>query len=113
MVDLAGKGKGVLAGTNFPAGHYVCEYSGELLSRTDAFKREHMYTKVCVSVNVCVRVCVCVCMCFYGRVLNYSHFIVFSGCSTSLWHQRFTLPNNFFLHASLMIATRRMRARKK
>lgn len=46
MTNIPGKGKGVVAGVAFPRGHYVCEYSGDLMRRAEALEREQMYEKV-------------------------------------------------------------------
>ena len=43
VVELEGKGKGVLAGQLFCKGEYICEYAGELISKTEADEREQKY----------------------------------------------------------------------
>lgn len=43
VIELPGKGKGVVAGRMFTKGEYVCEYAGDLIEKTEADKREQQY----------------------------------------------------------------------
>lgn len=40
------KGKGVVSTAQIKRGQYVCEYSGELITKAEATKREAMYALV-------------------------------------------------------------------
>jgi len=42
---VKGKGSGVIATQPFLKGEFVCEYSGDLISRQEAEKREQQYSK--------------------------------------------------------------------
>ncbi|EGD78327.1 hypothetical protein PTSG_09393 [Salpingoeca rosetta] len=43
IVDIEGKGKGVLARRTFEKGEYVCEYAGDLITKPEAAEREQRY----------------------------------------------------------------------
>ena len=43
IVDIEGKGQGVLAGREFAKGEYVCEYAGDLIDKKEAERREAAY----------------------------------------------------------------------
>ncbi|RWS10834.1 N-lysine methyltransferase SETD8-like protein [Dinothrombium tinctorium] len=43
VVDIKGKGKGVISATQIPKGHFVCEYAGDLIKKSEAQEREKMY----------------------------------------------------------------------
>ena len=79
MVDVEGKGRGIVATKHFSKGDFICEYSGELTTEDTARCREVDYQKDCLIgcymyyfmyngkkywlVSLCVCVCVCVCVC--------------------------------------------------
>lgn len=43
MIEVEGKGRGVVSTRPFRKGEVVCEYSGELISYEEAKKREEEY----------------------------------------------------------------------
>ncbi|RWS24423.1 N-lysine methyltransferase SETD8-like protein [Leptotrombidium deliense] len=43
IVDVVGKGKGVLSSTLIPKGSFVCEYAGDLIKKAEAKEREKLY----------------------------------------------------------------------
>lgn len=43
VIDVEGKGKGVVAGRDFQKGDYICEYAGDLITREEAENRERKY----------------------------------------------------------------------
>ena len=45
VVDVEGKGRGMMSTRAFKKGELVCEYSGELISHTEAKRREERYLK--------------------------------------------------------------------
>ena len=45
MIEVEGKGRGVIATRPFTKGELVCEYSGELISQDEARRREDEYAK--------------------------------------------------------------------
>lgn len=45
VVDVEGKGKGVVSTRAFKRGELICEYSGERISLDEAKKREEKYNK--------------------------------------------------------------------
>ena len=45
VVDVEGKGKGVVPTRPFRRGELICEYSGDLVSEKEAKSREEEYTK--------------------------------------------------------------------
>lgn len=44
-MEVEGKGRGVIATRVFRHGDFLCEYSGELITETDADEREQAYLK--------------------------------------------------------------------
>ena len=45
MIEVEGKGRGVMSTMPFKHGELICEYSGELISHEEAKRREADYSK--------------------------------------------------------------------
>ena len=45
VVQIEGKGRGVISTQPFSKGSYLCEYSGELIRKKEALERETIYSQ--------------------------------------------------------------------
>lgn len=45
IVDVEGKGRGIISTMPFRQGELICEYSGDLITEKEAEKREEEYLK--------------------------------------------------------------------